>query len=67
MIACYPLEPDVPFTPAPVEQSKPPPGTRMSPPPAKGFFEGETTECNYIVLIFVLGVLLLAFTDAMKR
>ncbi len=65
MIACYPLEPDVPFTPAPVEQ--PPVSRAPLAPVKKNFFEGETTECNYIVLIFILGVLFLAFTDAMKR
>jgi len=64
-IECYPLEPDVPFTPASSKTKvvgPPPP-----PPKSQNVFEGETTECNYIVLVFVLGVLFLAFTDAMKK
>ena len=63
-IECYPLEPDVPFTPVQTQ-------TKVAAPPpvpkTQTMFEGETTECNYIVLVFVLGVLFLAFTDAMKK
>jgi hypothetical protein len=29
-------------------------------------FEGETTECNYLVMAFVFGVLALALTDTVK-
>jgi len=60
MIAYYPLEPDVPPPPSPTPLSKPV-------ETAFKFFEGETTECNYLVLMFVVGVLFIAFTDSMKR
>jgi hypothetical protein len=62
MIAYYPLEPDVPPPP-------PPSPTPLAKPieTAVKFFEGETTECNYLVLMFVVGVLFIAFTDSMKR
>jgi hypothetical protein len=41
----------------------------VTPPIETAFsmFENEKTECNYIVLAFVVGVLLLAISDAMKR
>jgi len=60
MIAYYPLEPDVPPPPSPTPLAKPI-------ETAVKFFEGETTECNYLVLMFVVGVLFIAFTDSMKR
>ena len=57
MIAYYPLEDD------------PPPKKEITLPPPipKGVFSGETTECNYVVMAFVVGVLFLAFTDSMRR
>jgi hypothetical protein len=39
------------------------------PPPKKeaaGFLDGEDTECNYLVLFFILGVLILACSDSMS-
>jgi hypothetical protein len=63
-IACYPLEPDDTLRsppPAPVQAPEPVPVA------APSFFEGETSECNYLVLVFVVGVLFLAFTDSMRR
>ena len=33
----------------------------------KQFFQNEKTECNYLVLFFVVGVFLLAFGDKMKN
>ena len=30
-------------------------------------FQHERTECNYLVLFFVIGVMLLAFGDATRR
>jgi hypothetical protein len=43
---------------------------RASPPPEKKFFnflQGEDTECNYLVMFFILGVLILAATDSVSR
>jgi hypothetical protein len=65
MIAYYPLEDDV-------AQAPPPKKTQQKivfqpPPQVKGFFDGETTECNYLVFAFIIGVLLLALADFMKR
>ena len=61
-IMCYPLEPDEPPRPPP-----PAPVPVVARRTVPSFFEGETSECNYLVLVFVAGVLLLAFTDAMRR
>ena len=36
-------------------------------PVMKNLFEGETTECNYLVMAFIIGVLLLALTDSTRR
>ena len=33
----------------------------------KTFLEGEDTECNYLVMFFILGVLVLAITDTLKK
>ena len=65
MSAYYPLEDDVPVKP-------PPAPTPVYTPPVvtnsfASMFANETSECNYLVLAFIIGVLLLAFTDAMKR
>ena len=62
MISYYPLEDDVP----------PPPNVPVPVPvtPSNSLsklFDGETTECNYLVFAFIMGVLLLAFTDSMRR
>lgn len=35
--------------------------------PGLNLFEGETTECNYLVMAFIIGVLLLALTDSTRR
>ena len=57
MIAYYPLEDDPP----------PKKEVQLPPPLPKGAFAGETTECNYVVMAFVVGVLFLAFSDSMRR
>jgi hypothetical protein len=59
-IAYYPLEPD--DVPPP-----PPDHVKVLPPPQPQMFKNETTECNYLVLFFVVGVLFLALTDSMKK
>jgi hypothetical protein len=59
-IAYFPLEPD--FQPSQQVQVVAP-----APPAPPKLFEGETTECNYLVLMFVVGVLFIALTDLMKR
>jgi hypothetical protein len=62
-IAWYPLEPD-----EPPRRPPPPPVVKEDvPSTVESIFKNETTECNYLVLLFVAGVLLLAFTDAMKN
>ena len=63
-IALYPLEPDEPPRPPPPIIK---PVSSAPVPVVKTFMEGESSECNYLVLVFVFGVLFLAFTDAMKR
>lgn len=30
-------------------------------------FEGEDTECNYLVMFFILGVFLLAISDQVRK
>ena len=42
---------------------------RASPPEKKkfNFLQGEDTECNYLVMFFILGVLVLAATDTVSR
>jgi hypothetical protein len=62
-IAWYPLEPDEPPRPPPIAK----PVSSAPVPVVKTFMEGESSECNYVVLVFVFGVLFLAFTDAMRR
>ena len=65
-IALYPLEPDEPMRPPPPPVAKP--VQRAPVAPAKpAFMQGETSECNYLVLVFVVGVLFLAISDAMRR
>ena len=51
-------------------ESPPPKKIETQPPPPpqhKKLFDGETTECNYLVMAFVLGVLFLALTDSVRR
>jgi hypothetical protein len=61
-IAWYPLEADEPPRPPPV--AKP---VQRAPVVKPTFMQGETSECNYLVLVFVVGVLFLAISDAMRR
>ena len=57
MISYYLLEDDVPpQPPKPVVVQK-----------VKSLFEGETTECNYLVFAFIIGVLFLGIADFAKR
>ena len=63
MIAYYQLEDDEPPKPPPT----PPPPMVQAPNSLSKLFDGETTECNYLVFAFIMGVLFLAFTDSMKR
>ena len=34
---------------------------------SSALFKGETSECNYLVMAFVFGVLALAITDSIRR
>ena len=67
-ISYFPLEPDFQPPPPPpvISQSQSQP---QQPPlyQIPNFLAGETTECNYLVIAFVAGVLLLALTDSMKK
>ena len=36
-------------------------------PPTSSILEGEDTECNYLVLFFILGVMILAASDAVRK
>ena len=71
MISYYPLEDD---EPPPPKFPGPGPGPVPVQVPVTSpensllkLFNGETTECNYLVFAFIMGVLFLALTDAMKR
>ena len=45
----------------------PPPTQKPISKAARGQFSNERTECNYLVLFFVIGVFLLALGDMTKR
>ena len=63
MISYYTLEDDVPPPPnVPVPVKVEIPQNSLA-----KLFDGETTECNYLVFAFIMGVLLLAFTDSIRR
>ena len=57
-------------------RSAPAPAPAPAPTPARniplqtkketGFLQGEDTECNYLVLFFILGVLILACSDSVS-
>jgi len=64
MISYYNLEDD---EPPPPKVPAPQPVVRSAPRKSNSIFDGETTECNYVVFIFVAGVLLLALADFMKN
>ena len=69
MISYYPLEDDEP-PPHKFPGPSPIPVAVTSQVPENSLlklFNGETTECNYLVFAFIMGVLFLALTDAMKR
>ena len=53
---------------APFGDDEPPPDVRKRVLPTKTErFANERTECNYVVLFFVVGVLALALGDLSKR
>jgi|APCry1669189369_1035219.scaffolds.fasta_scaffold12271_3 hypothetical protein len=60
MISYYPLEDDIP-PPRPVIKKEEVVEIK------KSIFDGETTECNYLVFAFIAGVLFLALVDFMKQ
>ena len=65
MIGYCPLEEERTVARTPPHYKPPPPPPKK--PAGSGFLDGENTECNYLVLFFILGVFILAGTDAMKR
>ena len=64
MIGYCPLEEEINVRTAPKYIPPPPPRKPVEEP---GFLDGENTECNYLVLFFILGVFVLAGTDMMKN
>ena len=62
MIGFAPFDEPQPIVAAP--RKKPTPSTTTTTP---SMFKKECTECNYIVLFFVIGVMLLALGDNFKR
>jgi len=62
MIGYCPLDEDYDRVPLP-----PPARIRIPPQEQGGLLEGEDTECNYLVLFFILGVMILAVSDAVKK
>ena len=67
MISYCPLDDNDTITRPPVPQ---PPRSRrplaLAAPKESGFLEGEDTECNYLVLFFILGVMILACSDSVS-
>ena len=57
MIGYCPLEEEPPVR-------QPQVAVAIQPEPRMGF---EETECNYIVMAFIAGVLILAITDSMQK
>ena len=71
MIGYCPLEDDPPPTPPPPTQQQEIRKPLPSPPQGKlpetqgmGF---EDTECNYVVMFFVIGVIVLAVMDSVQK
>jgi len=62
MIGYCPLDEDYDRAPLP-----PPARIRIPQEQGGGLLEGEDTECNYLVLFFILGVMILAVSDAVKK
>lgn len=60
MISYCPLDEDYDRVPLP-------PAPRRVPRPEPGLLDGEDTECNYLVLFFILGVLILAASDSLRK
>lgn len=65
MIGYCPLEEELTVVRTPPHYKPPPPPPKN--PDPYGLLDGENTECNYLVLFFILGVFVLAGTDVMKR
>jgi hypothetical protein len=74
MISYCPLDEIDTTTTRPVQVQVPqrplqaPPQRKIQVPVPKesGFLNGEDTECNYLVLFFILGVLILACSDSVS-
>ena len=72
MISYCPLDEDFGLPEPP-----PPPGQQFRPKfiqkerfqtqQINGILDGEDTECNYLVLFFILGVMILAASDAVRK
>lgn len=60
MIGCCPLDND--FGAPPKVYKRP-----VAPKKNKTIINGDDTECNYLVMFFVLGVFALAISDQLKR
>lgn len=51
----------------PLEDITPPPQPKPVVKPQETIVNKEDTECNYLVMFFVVGVLFLAVTDNMRK
>ena len=54
---------------APLDQAPPPPPRRRMQPVSNRInkkFVSENTECNYLVMFFILGVFILVINDQIK-
>ena len=60
MIGYCPIEFDEP--PPPIKKHQVPPVMKREP-----VIMDETTECNYVVMFFIVGVIALAAMDAVKK
>lgn len=65
MIGYCPLEEEIVVRTPP--KYVPPRQLIRKPVEEPGFLDGENSECNYLVLFFILGVFVLAGTDMMKN
>lgn len=52
--------------PRPRVAPSPPPRRVATAPPPRRVIRAEETECNYVVLFFIVGVIVLALSDNVK-